>query len=126
MEQVVLVSTQEYQEEQVPKGVKQIFSAPAMEKRILPGDRVTLKTHCMTTLSGGVKNLFIWVPGLQKPELHYRFQEKEGFGEMLVALVQTAAPVPTILDTVETIEGDGPSAGTPVHTGFLCGFAKVY
>ena len=35
-----------------------------------------LKTHSMTTLSGGVKNLFGCIPGLQKPELHLRFPEK--------------------------------------------------
>ena len=50
-----------------------------------------LKTHCMTGLSGGVKNLFGCIPGLQKPQMHYRFQNT----------------------------GDGPSGGTVRHTGCL-------
>ena len=38
-----------------------------------------LKTHCMTGLSGGVKNLFGCIPGLQKPQLHYRYQNRDDF-----------------------------------------------
>ena len=36
-----------------------------------------LKTHCMTVLSGAVKNLFGCVPGLMKPELHMRYPRKK-------------------------------------------------
>ena len=85
-----------------------------------------VKTHCMTTLSGGVKNLFGCIPGLQKPELHYRFPQKEEFGEMLVDLAQTVAPALTIMDGVVAMEGDGPSAGSPVKTGFLCGSTSPF
>ncbi len=78
-----------------------------------------LKTHCMTTLSGGVKNLFGCIPGLQKPELHYRFQDKKAFCRMLVDLAQTVSPLVTIIDGIIGMEGDGPSAGQPIHSGFL-------
>ena len=37
-------------------------------------DLAKLKTHGMVGFSGAVKNLFGAVPGLQKPELHCRFQ----------------------------------------------------
>ena len=67
-----------------------------------------LKTHSMTTLSGGVKNLFGCIPGLQKPELHLRFPEKADFGEMLVDLALTVKPALTIVDAVVGMEGDGP------------------
>lgn len=80
-----------------------------------------LKTHCMTVLSGGVKNLFGCVPGLQKPELHYRFPEEEAFCEMLVELAETVSPAFTIIDAIESMEGDGPSGGQPRFTGFLAG-----
>ena len=40
-----------------------------------------LKTHSMTLLSAGVKNLFGCVPGLQKPELHYRHPDIEDFSK---------------------------------------------
>lgn len=72
-----------------------------------------LKTHSMTTLSGGVKNLFGCIPGLQKPELHLRFPEKADFGEMLVDLALTVKPALTIVDAVVGMEGDGPSAAVP-------------
>ena len=36
-----------------------------------------LKTHCMTGMSGAVKNMFGVVPGLMKPELHCRFPDKK-------------------------------------------------
>lgn len=80
-----------------------------------------LKTHCMTGLSGGVKNLFGCIPGLQKPQMHYRYQNKNDFGSMLVDLAQTVAPILTIMDAVESMEGDGPSGGSVRHTGCLIG-----
>lgn len=80
-----------------------------------------LKTHCMTGLSGGVKNLFGCIPGLQKPQLHYRYQNKKDFCSMLVDLAQTVAPALTIMDAVESMEGDGPSGGSVRHTGCLIG-----
>ena len=85
-----------------------------------------LKTHCMTGLSGGVKNLFGCIPGLQKPQMHYRYQNLEDFSSMLVDLAQTVAPVLTIIDAVESMEGDGPSGGTVRHTGFLAGSCSPF
>lgn len=81
-----------------------------------------LKTHAMTTLSGGVKNLFGCVPGLQKPEFHYQFPENHNFCQMLVDLAQTVRPALTIVDAVVAMEGDGPSAGLPRQLGtiFAC------
>lgn len=76
-----------------------------------------LKTHCMTTLSGAVKNLFGTIPGLTKPEFHYRFPEKERFCTMLVDLALTVKPDLTIVDAVDAMEGDGPSAGQKKYMG---------
>ncbi len=75
-----------------------------------------LKTHCMTTLSGAVKNLFGTIPGLTKPEFHYRFPQTERFCTMLVDLAMTVKPNLTIVDAVDSMEGDGPSAGQKKHT----------
>ncbi|TCL44600.1 DUF362 domain-containing protein [Harryflintia acetispora] len=85
-----------------------------------------LKTHCMTTLSGGIKNLFGCVPGLQKPELHYRFVEEERFCQMLLDLAQTVSPAITLVDGIVAMEGDGPSGGTPRGTGFLAGSRDLF
>ncbi|MEG1428983.1 MAG: DUF362 domain-containing protein [Hydrogenoanaerobacterium sp.] len=76
-----------------------------------------LKTHCMTGLSGGVKNLFGCVPGLQKPEFHYRFKEPAEFCDMLVDICETVRPAITFVDAVVAMEGDGPSGGTAKKVG---------
>lgn len=85
-----------------------------------------LKTHCMTTLSGGVKNLFGCIPGLMKPELHCRFPHREDFCRMLVDLCQTVSPAITFCDAVISMEGDGPSGGTPISTGYTFCSASPY
>lgn len=85
-----------------------------------------LKTHGMTTLSAGIKNLFGCVPGLQKPELHYLYPEKAAFSSMLVDLSQTVAPALTIIDAIDAMEGEGPSGGTVRHMGYLFASRDLY
>ncbi len=85
-----------------------------------------LKTHGMTMLSGGVKNLFGCVPGLMKPEFHCRFPKKEDFCEMLVDLCECVHPDITIVDAVVSMEGNGPSGGTPRQTNLLFGACNPY
>jgi len=85
-----------------------------------------LKTHCMTGLSGAVKNLFGCVPGLQKPEFHYRFKDGAEFSDMLIDLCETVKPAITFVDAVVSMEGDGPSGGTPIHTGLTLCAANPY
>ena len=85
-----------------------------------------LKTHGMVTLSAGVKNLFGCVPGLQKPEFHYRFKETRDFCQMLVDLAGLVAPQLTIVDAVEAMEGNGPSGGQVRHTGMTFGGRQPY
>lgn len=80
-----------------------------------------LKTHGLTTVSSGVKNLFGAVPGLQKPELHYKFPDIDDFCRMLLELAQTVRPVATLIDAVDTMEGNGPLNGRIRHMGLtLC------
>lgn len=76
-----------------------------------------LKTHAMTGYSGGIKNLFGTIPGLEKPQMHYRFPDIENFSNMLLELAQTVAPQLTIIDAVDAMEGNGPTGGTshPLH-----------
>lgn len=87
-----------------------------------------VKTHGMMTFSGGVKNLFGCVPGLLKPQLHYRFPEEERFAAMLVDLSLTLRPALTIADGVIGMEGDGPTAGSPKALGVTAaaGFGGLY
>lgn len=76
-----------------------------------------VKTHCMMMFSGGVKNLFGCVPGLLKPQLHYRFPEEALFASMLLDLAETLQPALTIADGVIGMEGDGPTGGRPKKLG---------
>ena len=77
-----------------------------------------LKTHSMTTLSGGVKNLFGCVPGLQKPEMHMRLPDVDRFSGMLIDLALLIAPAVTVIDAVVCMEGNGPTAGRPRAYGW--------
>ena len=82
-------------------------------------DLAKLKTHSMVGFSGAVKNLFGAVPGLQKPELHCRFPEKQPFSEMLVDLCDFLKPDLCFLDGVLAMEGNGPTGGSPRKAGVL-------
>ena len=85
-----------------------------------------LKTHSLTGLSGGIKNLFGCIPGLQKPEFHYRFPEIEGFSSMLLELAQTVKPTVTFIDAVSAMEGNGPNMGTPRDFGYIFASCDVF
>lgn len=76
-----------------------------------------LKTHAMTGYSGGIKNLFGTIPGLEKPQMHYRWPNLEDFSRMLLELAQTVNPQLTIIDAIDAMEGNGPTSGTshPLH-----------
>lgn len=79
-----------------------------------------LKTHAMTGYSGGIKNLFGTIPGLEKPQMHYRWPQIEDFSRMLVELAQTVNPGLTIIDAIDAMEGNGPTGGNshPMHMIF--------
>jgi len=80
-----------------------------------------LKSHCMAGLSGGVKNLFGCIPGLTKPDYHWRYPREEDFCSMLLDLCETVRPAITFCDAVVSMEGDGPSAGSLRQTNMtLC------
>ncbi len=82
-------------------------------------DIAKLKTHCMTQFSGATKNLFGTVPGLMKPELHFRYPEINDFSCMLIDLAEYIKPDLCIIDGIEAMEGDGPTGGNPRHMGIL-------
>ena len=89
-------------------------------------DAVKLKTHGMTMLSGAVKNLFGTIPGLMKPEFHWRFPKKDVFSNMLVDLCETVRPDLVITDAIVCMEGDGPSGGVPKQVGMLLSSRSPY
>ena len=85
-----------------------------------------LKTHAMTTVSVGVKNLFGVIPGLQKPDMHRRYPRTDDFVHMLCELCETVRPNLTLLDAIDSMEGNGPGGGTVRHTGLTLCSRDVY
>ena len=72
------------------------------------------KTHQLTTLSAGIKNLFGLVSDVYKKELHIRYFEAQEFASILVDIYQEVKPALTIVDGITGLEGDGPgSSGRP-------------
>lgn len=78
-----------------------------------------LKTHEQMSYSGAAKNLFGCVPGLMKPEFHYRFPDKADFASMLVDLCQTIKPSISFIDGIVGMEGNGPTGGAPKKAGLV-------
>ncbi len=78
-----------------------------------------LKSHGMMGMSCASKNMFGTVPGVIKPEYHYRFPRYEDFADMIVDLDEYFHPTLSIADAVVGMQGNGPTAGTPCKMGFL-------
>ncbi len=81
-----------------------------------------LKTHSLTKLSCGVKNLFGTVPGIEKFEMHARFPEQADFVEMICDLCQmlcTKKQMITVCDGITGMEGNGPTGGSPKDFGVI-------
>jgi len=80
-----------------------------------------LKTHGLTVMSAGVKNLFGCIPGLKKAEWHCRQPELNGFCGMLIDLCETVRPDVTLIDAIDCMEGNGPGGGSVRYMGMtLC------
>ena len=72
-----------------------------------------LKSHGMMGMSCAAKNMFGAIPGVIKPEYHFRYPKYEDFADMIVDLDEYFHPVLSIADAVVGMEGNGPTAGTP-------------
>ena len=78
-----------------------------------------LKSHGMMGMSCAAKNMFGAIPGIIKPEYHFRFPKYEDFADMIVDLDEYFHPTLSIADAVVGMEGNGPTAGTPKKMGCL-------
>ncbi len=85
-----------------------------------------LKTHNMTCITAGVKNLFGCIPGLQKPAFHAKYPSAKDFSNMLVELAQTVKPSFTLVDAVDIMEGNGPTNGKRRHLGLTFSSKDVF
>ncbi len=81
-----------------------------------------LKTHSLTGLSCAIKNLFGVIPGTLKFEMHAAYPNLDSFSEMLVDLNLTLMErkkIISVCDAIVSMEGNGPTNGTPVNTGLI-------
>jgi uncharacterized protein (DUF362 family) len=78
-----------------------------------------LKTHELTLITCGVKNMFGCVPGLHKVNYHLEAPSPEEFSGALVDLFEKIKPAVTIADAVTAMEGQGPSGGELRDLGLI-------
>ena len=78
-----------------------------------------LKSHGLMGMTAAVKNLYGIIPGTVKSEYHFRWPDPRAFADMLVDLNEYLRPRLVLCDAVETMEGNGPTQGTPRHMGAL-------
>lgn len=102
----------------------------AIIKPLLGADAVIdlpkMKTHGFMLFTGAVKNMFGAIPGVEKAEYHLRMKAPEDFRKAMVDICETVRPVLTIMDGVEAMEGNGPSAGVVKKANILLASPSPY
>jgi uncharacterized protein (DUF362 family)/NAD-dependent dihydropyrimidine dehydrogenase PreA subunit len=101
------------------KLVKKFEVAKAVKDADIIISIAKLKTHGMTYFTGSMKNLFGTVPGVLKPQFHFKFPDKNDFAEMIVDLNLALKPHFGIIDGVMGMEGNGPRSGNARFIGVI-------
>jgi len=70
-----------------------------------------LKTHSLTVLTGGVKNMYGMIPSGLRTRFHGEYVKKEDFGQVLTDIFSAIRPQLTIMDGIVAMEGEGPASG---------------
>ena len=83
------------------------------------------KTHNLTILTGGVKNLFGTVPGLRKTEYHKEGAHPLKFASILVDIYSQVKPHLSIMDGVVAMQGDGPAGKDLRNLGIIMASADA-
>ncbi len=78
-----------------------------------------LKTHQMMNLTCGVKNLFGIIPGKVKSEIHSIYSDYADFANALIDISSSVKNQITIVDAIDSMEGNGPNQGKCRHTGLV-------
>jgi uncharacterized protein (DUF362 family)/Pyruvate/2-oxoacid:ferredoxin oxidoreductase delta subunit len=107
-----------------PKGGRKFSKQLEIDRKVSEANVVInlpkWKTHGLTLLTLGVKNLFGCVPGTKKALWHLKAgQDRKVFAQMLVDLYQVVRPSLTILDGIIGMEGNGPNSGHPISLGLI-------
>jgi len=70
-----------------------------------------LKTHSLTVLTGGVKNMYGTIPSGIRTRFHGEYVKCEDFSQVLTDIFSAIKPQLTIMDGIVAMEGEGPAAG---------------
>jgi uncharacterized protein (DUF362 family)/Pyruvate/2-oxoacid:ferredoxin oxidoreductase delta subunit len=106
------------------KGGGKFFKQLEIDQAVLEADVVInlpkWKTHSLTLLTLGVKNLFGCVPGSKKQLWHLKAgHDHKVFAQILIDLYKTIKPSLTILDGILGMEGNGPNSGRSIPLGLI-------
>jgi uncharacterized protein (DUF362 family)/Pyruvate/2-oxoacid:ferredoxin oxidoreductase delta subunit len=100
----------------VPRG--KALKRVKIAKEVLDADALInvpkMKTHNMTTVTLGMKNLKGILPGEEKQQSHIH-----GIHQAIVDINKAIAPDLTVVDGVIAMEGAGPTFGDPVDLGVI-------
>ena len=107
-----------------PKGGGKFFKQLEIDRTVLEAEVIVnlpkWKTHGLTLLTLGVKNLFGCVPGTKKALWHLKAgEDRKVFAQLLVDLYQIIKPSLTLLDGILGMEGNGPNSGHPISLGLI-------
>jgi uncharacterized protein (DUF362 family)/ferredoxin len=78
-----------------------------------------LKAHILTLLTGAIKNMFGCVPGFRKSRLHLANPGPSEMSQVLVDIFSIVRPWVSLVDSIEAMEGNGPSSGSIRKLGFV-------
>jgi uncharacterized protein (DUF362 family)/NAD-dependent dihydropyrimidine dehydrogenase PreA subunit len=99
------------------------FKTMVVSQAVLDADFIVnlpkLKTHALTLMTLGVKNMFGILAGTNKSRVHSTAPGLEEFGEALADIYQIRPPDLTIIDGVVGMDGNGPSHGRIRDIGYL-------
>jgi len=78
-----------------------------------------LKTHSLTVLTGGVKNMYGMIPSGYRIRYHGEYARNKDFNQVLVDIYSAIRPSLTIMDAIVAMEGEGPAAGKLRRPGVI-------
>jgi uncharacterized protein (DUF362 family)/Pyruvate/2-oxoacid:ferredoxin oxidoreductase delta subunit len=78
-----------------------------------------LKTHSLTFLTGGVKNMYGVIPQGLRSKYHALYPRNEDFSMMLTDILSVVRPHLTIMDGITAMEGEGPANGKLRKVGVI-------
>jgi uncharacterized protein (DUF362 family)/ferredoxin len=101
-----------------------IFKQLEIDQAVLDADVIInlpkFKTHSLTLLTLGIKNLFGCIPGPKKALWHLKAgDDRKIFAQILIDIYQVIQPSLSILDGIVGMEGNGPNSGRPIPIGLI-------